>query len=424
MRAMFGVAPDRIQFGYDYSAVEARVSGHFVYPYKGGPELAASYVAEKPNDCFDKETMLLTKEGWIHSDNITEDTLIANWSSSASHLITYSKPSKIIRRQHIGKMVRVLGDRLDIKVTPNHILVVYNKDLNQYIEIEAKDLKNYVITNPNSFIPSNGYSTINESETYSYDFDDLLNSNITDSGIVVQSYNKETIIKIATKQRLSGSSSLIIEKEGSQGTIYQTIIGKAPLNKNGFKLIVNEIFEEDVYEDVWCVTVPTHYIFVKRNNSIYVSSQCHTLTQKRLGLKTRDEAKTLGYAILYGASYKKLIKMLGLSDKEAKKMFELYWDGVPALKELSKRVADFWESTGKRYILSIDKRKLFVRSKHSLVNLLFQSTGALIMKYGNLETAKRLDDLGLLGDPLFDTRDAKKIFSMIIYHKQNCGFIE
>lgn len=63
MRQMFGVAPGRIQFGYDYSSLEARVQGNFVFPYTNGPELAESLVAEKPNDCFDKETLLLTKEG-------------------------------------------------------------------------------------------------------------------------------------------------------------------------------------------------------------------------------------------------------------------------------------------------------------------------------------------------------------------------
>lgn len=418
MRAMFGVEKGRIQYGYDYSAVEARVSGHFVYPYKGGPELAESYVAAKPNDCFDKETLLLTDKGWIHSDQITEDTLIANWSTNPLHLITYAKPSNIVRRQHVGKMVRVLGDRLDIKVTPNHILVVYNRDTKAYLEIEAKDLKQYVINNPNTFIPSCGNSTLNLSDIYSYDYNDIIIENEKESGILLQTYNYDTIVKIVTRQRLSGSSSLIFEKQTDKGIIYQTTIGKAPLNTDGFKLIPSEIFNEDVYEDVWCVTVPTHYIFVKRNNSIYVTSQCHTVTQKRLGLNTRDEAKTLGYAILYGASYKKLIKMLKISDAEAKRMFDLYWEGVPALKELSTRVESFWNSTGKKYILAIDKRKLFVRSKHSLVNLLFQSTGALIMKYGNLETAKRLDELGILGDPFFDTRDAKKIFQMIIYHDE------
>lgn len=100
--------------------------------------------------------------------------------------------------------------------------------------------------------------------------------------------------------------------------------------------------------------------------------------------------------------------MLGVSEEEGLRLFELYWEAVPALKELKDRVEKFWNLLVK-YILSIDKRKLFVRSKHSLINLLFQSTGALIMKYGSLETY-RLDQKGLLGDPFFDSRDAKKYF--------------
>lgn len=576
---MFGVEQGRIQFGYDYASLEARVQGTFIYPYTDGPALAESLVAERPNDCFDKETKILTKDGWIHSDDITEDTLIANWSSNPFKFITYAKPSNIIRRQHIGKMVRVLNTKLDIKVTPNHILVVYDKNKNQYVEIEAEALKEYVKNNPESYIPSNGNSTINESETYSYDINTLLVTSDKSSGMLLQSYDEETIVKIVTKQRLSGSSSLILEKEGQKGTIYQTLIGKAPLNKDGFKLIFEDIFTEDTYEDVWCVTVPTHYIFVKRNNSIYVSSQCHSINAKRLGI-SRTDAKSFSYACIpvdntevltangwkyyselqiddslfsyntdldiiekdnindiiyfedkpivslsndsvtlestedhrwfgikdntqdlsndffttkqishqssilisapysqefeilptllpmetetrylscegfkkellqarptfclntnnstfiirqnktlititgncmYGASYKKLAKMLAISEKEGERLYDLYWDGVPALKELRDKVEKFWESTGKKYILSIDKRKLFVRSKHSLINLLFQSTGSLIMKYGNIEVAKRLDDLGLLGDPFYDERDAKKIFSMIIYHDE------
>lgn len=417
---MFGVEKGRIQFGYDYASLEARVQGHFVYPYTDGPDLAKSLVAEKPNDCFDKETLLLTNKGWIHSDDITEDTLIANWSTNSMHLITYAKPSKIVRRQHIGKMVRVLSDRLDIKVTPNHILIVYNRDTDQYLELEAKDLKNYVLNNPNTFIPACGHNTINMSDVFAYNPGNLLVTSEKSAGMLVQSYDEQTIVNIVTKQRLSGSSSLIFEKEGEQGTIYQTLIGKAPLNPDGFKVIPEDISVVDTYEDVWCVTVPTHYIFVKRNNSIYVSSQCHTLNAIRLwnDPKKRGDAKSFGYAVMYGASYKKLAKMLNVSDEEGQRLFDLYWEGVPSLRELKERVEQFWESTGNKYILSIDRRKLFVRSRHSLINLLFQSTGSLIMKYGNLETAKRLDEMDLLGDPFYDTRDAKKIFSMIIYHDE------
>src|SRR5690606_36857966 len=50
MRALFGAGRGYIQFGFDYSSLEARIQGHFVTPYEGGEELAYSLLQEKPND--------------------------------------------------------------------------------------------------------------------------------------------------------------------------------------------------------------------------------------------------------------------------------------------------------------------------------------------------------------------------------------
>ena len=45
----------------------------------------------------------------------------------------------------------------------------------------------------------------------------------------------------------------------------------------------------------------------------------HTLNANKLGI-SRDQAKSISYALMYGASYKKLKSMLGLSDTEAKEL--------------------------------------------------------------------------------------------------------
>lgn len=127
---------------------------------------------------------------------------------------------------------------------------------------------------------------------------------------------------------------------------------------------------------------------------------------------------------MYGAQPSKLSKIVSVSLAEGKILYEKYWDGVPALKALKLKVEEFWISTGKSYLLSVDKRKLFVRSMHSLLNLLFQSAGALAMKYTTIELCKQLDELDLLGDPLLHSQKDNKVFLMIVYHKQNCGFIQ
>jgi DNA polymerase-1 len=52
------------------------------------------------------------------------------------------------------------------------------------------------------------------------------------------------------------------------------------------------------------------------------------------------------------------------------------------MKQLKDKIEHDWETTGnKKWIIGIDGRKLYSRSKHSLVNLLFQSTGAIIVDY-------------------------------------------
>lgn len=543
------------------------MQGHYVMPFTDGEALAKSLTAEKPNDCFDMKTQILTDKGWKFHNEITKESLIANWIESTG-IITYSKPIAIINRNHDGNMVRVFNDRLDIKVTPNHIIIVFNEDNNSYISMEAKDLKSYVANNPNSYIPANGYSALNIKDSLNIDYSKLIISNEKSSGMLFQSYDKNTITGIVTNQRLSGSSSLILEKQGSLGIIYQTLVGKSPLNIKGFKLTYDAISTIQVNEPVWCVTVPTNRVLAKRNNSIYVIGNCHSLNAIRLWGTTdkRTEAKSFSYACvpsdntevltlegwkykkdlsttdivysynaehdsievdvvrgivtfndkpivvisngidsfestsdhrwyglkhkndleysffitdeitpdtvilnsleddsivestgyqvinvlppretfcittnnstflirqnkkyttitgncMYGAQPAKLAKMLRITLEEAEKLYESYWEGVPALKELKERLENYWRNTNKSFIKSIDGRKLYVRKQHALVNLLLQSGGALVVKYTLIGVAKRLSDLGLLGNPLTDTPEesANKIYQLIIYHDE------
>lgn len=53
MRGMFGVdvSDGKLQMGYDFDSLEAKIEAHYVYKYPGGPEYGKSLIAEKPNDC-------------------------------------------------------------------------------------------------------------------------------------------------------------------------------------------------------------------------------------------------------------------------------------------------------------------------------------------------------------------------------------
>lgn len=95
----------------------------------------------------------------------------------------------------------------------------------------------------------------------------------------------------------------------------------------------------------------------------------------------RSLSKNGKYALTYGCTPPKLAMTLRKPAKEARPLFDAYWAANPALKELKDRIEYFWEKNGKKWIPTIDGRKLISRSKHSLVNLLFQSTGAIIVDY-------------------------------------------
>lgn len=110
--------------------------------------------------------------------------------------------------------------------------------------------------------------------------------------------------------------------------------------------------------------------------------------------------------------------MLGISESAAKTLFNDYWDAVPALKELKEAVEKSWESNGKKYIRGLDGRRLVTRSKHSLINVLFQSGGAIAAKWSAVRMAQQMEELDILGDPFLHSTEDVKCWWMIHMHDE------
>lgn len=141
----------------------------------------------------------------------------------------------------------------------------------------------------------------------------------------------------------------------------------------------------------------------------------HSLNAKKLGIP-RDQAKSVSYALMYGAAYQKLKKMLGLSDEQAKALFDAYWDAVEPLKNLRDAVGKSWEARGKSFVIGVDGRKIVTRSKHSLLNALFQSGGVICAKYSTVFIYQLLEEQGYKCNPFSDkTID---MCGMIEYHDE------
>ncbi|MCP4341275.1 MAG: hypothetical protein GY799_20920 [Desulfobulbaceae bacterium] len=96
---------------------------------------------------------------------------------------------------------------------------------------------------------------------------------------------------------------------------------------------------------------------------------------------TRSAGKNLTYAIMYGAQAKKIGLMASVDPMIGQVLIDAFWDNNPGLKAAKEALITYWKSANKQYVMGIDGRKIITRSQHSIMNALFQSTGALIMDY-------------------------------------------
>lgn len=117
----------------------------------------------------------------------------------------------------------------------------------------------------------------------------------------------------------------------------------------------------------------------------------------------RHKAKTVKYAVLYGAQPRKIAATLDVSQQRGEEIYEAFWDAAPPLKQFKEQLLRFWEFRGgKRFVLGIDGRKLWTRSQHSVMNTLFQNTGAVVMEMAAVYMDAKLGGLTMLnGTPVY-----------------------
>ena len=101
----------------------------------------------------------------------------------------------------------------------------------------------------------------------------------------------------------------------------------------------------------------------------------------------RKGAKSPFYCLLYGGQVTKFAETLGCNQGKAKKLFDKFWAESKALAMFKKELTKPWKARGGKkggYLRGLDGRKLYARSEHSLVNLMFQSAGSIVVKTATL----------------------------------------
>ena len=120
-----------------------------------------------------------------------------------------------------------------------------------------------------------------------------------------------------------------------------------------------------------------HYMKDEEFTNEFINGDIHSRNQKIAGLKSRNQAKTFIYALLYGAGDAKLGSVVGGSKDSGARLRERFFANQPTFKTLRDRVT---KAATKGYLKGIDGRRINIRNTHAALNSLLQGGGAIVMK--------------------------------------------
>lgn len=153
-----------------------------------------------------------------------------------------------------------------------------------------------------------------------------------------------------------------------------------------------------------------HYLNNKDINEHVLNGDIHQRTADIVGV-SRQLAKSLLYATIFGAGFAKLGKMVnGIEDLEkGKEVKNKLYVAFPGLKELNNRLNKFFYTTqnkdGIGFIPALDGRKIYAESSFKLLNYLLQAYEAITVKSAVVNAFKMfkeekldVDMLGLIHD--------------------------
>lgn len=133
----------------------------------------------------------------------------------------------------------------------------------------------------------------------------------------------------------------------------------------------------------------------------------------------RGDAKAVKYGCTYGAQAAKVAKTIGSDLATGQAVFDAFWQAALPLSKLKDALKKHWEKNGKKFIITIDGRKVPTRAAHSILNSLFQSAGVICAKRTMVIWMDKLEAAGLAVDFWKDDwRNMSWAQQMIAYHDE------
>ena len=140
------------------------------------------------------------------------------------------------------------------------------------------------------------------------------------------------------------------------------------------------------------IRILCHYLKSEEYTDVILNGDAHQRHADIMGI-TRNQAKGVFFAFLFGAGNAKIANMLDAPVATGKEVKEKLLRGVPGMSQLINKIKGFYNSHG--YIPGIDGRKVFPESDHKALNYLIQSTEAILMKRTWVRICQQLKQEGI-----------------------------
>lgn len=169
------------------------------------------------------------------------------------------------------------------------------------------------------------------------------------------------------------------------------------LSERGHRGLQTATYEKKGVQEVWCVETELGSWVMRQGDVITITGNCS-----------------------YGGQGPKVAQTVGCTPALGQNIFEAFWEAASPLARLKEALIKYWETVGeKKFILGLDGRKIMTRSKHSLVNSLFQSAGVICAKRSMVYQDISFRENGYaVNFWLDDWRNSVYIQQLIAYHDE------
>jgi len=418
MRGLFISKPGYVLIGADLDQLEARVAANYTYPYdngeyadlllKGDPHTAVSRLfgcsRAVGKQCVPMDTKALTRSGWKSYDQliIGEDILaydpIAKVKLWTPLLDLTKKVDEVIEINHRYCKIRATKDhRWFIKKRKRHKGgKCWAKQGGQYLvdsvcTTDEISTETNIITNaPMLFDTAPSQRGLSEDK---YFFDDTWSQRVlTMTESEMRSFLEGFMIADGYINTVRDTSRNWKWTQ-NRGEHFEAALLASYLIHDGNVNVTNRRREGRAISDV-NLSLKSH-ITCQRIKKISLGVQevwCPTTKYGSWVMRQEDLITITGnctYALQYGAQIPKLAAILGCSESRASFLWHEWWKLRSSLAELKEAVISSVESRGydrkkslntNAYLKTIDRRPIFIRSWHSALNALIQSTGSILFK--------------------------------------------